>query len=236
MAADEQQAQNVVAVMGVVEPFGERRFGIVQVREELLGRQRFLPAPAPQLVERGVTADQDEPSGGVARRTALGPALQGPEARFLKSLLGRVEVAEVAQERSERPGPRGGQCGCQRGIVPGGVGHVAVRLPKSDQPTGRTSSEPVAFAHPNWRAASTASSRVAQSTIQKPRSCSLVSAKGPSMTSPPPRIVAAAVVGIRRRVGPSLPFAISVWFTALSRAMSSSSSCWVMAPTSASES
>ena len=37
MAADEQEAQHVVAIVRAVEPLGERRFGIVQIRDELFG-------------------------------------------------------------------------------------------------------------------------------------------------------------------------------------------------------
>ena len=59
---------------------------------------------------------------------------------------------------------------------------------------------------------SIASSSDAQSMMKKPRSCSLVSANGPSITSGGSRSlrsVVAAVVGISRATGPSLPALVS---------------------------
>jgi hypothetical protein len=125
MAADEQEPQHVVAIMRIVEPLGQRRFGVVEIRNEFVGRQRFLAVPAAHLVERGVAPDQDEPGGGIARRAVLRPVLQRPQARFLKGLLRSIEVAEIAQQRSDRLGT----CGGQRRIEPGEIAH-APPLPK----------------------------------------------------------------------------------------------------------
>jgi PhnB protein len=70
-----------------------------------------------------------------------------------------------------------------------------------------------------------ASSSEPASKTQKPSSASLVSAKGPSSTigSAPARIVTAALVGIRRRLGPSFPCASSFFCEARCRAMTASS-------------
>ena len=46
MAADEQQPQDVVAIVRAVEPLGQRGLGVVEVGDRLLVRQRRLPAAA----------------------------------------------------------------------------------------------------------------------------------------------------------------------------------------------
>ena len=48
-----------------------------------------------------------------------GQFLQRAQARFLESLLGAIEIAEIAQQRADGLGTRGGQ----RGIDPGEIGH-----------------------------------------------------------------------------------------------------------------
>ena len=44
MAADEEQAQNVVAIIGAVEALGEIVLGIAEIGDLVLGRQRLVPA------------------------------------------------------------------------------------------------------------------------------------------------------------------------------------------------
>ena len=73
MAADEQQPQHVVAVVRFVEPLGELGLGVVQIRDDRLVGQRLLLAAPPHLVDRDVAPDQDQPGGGIARRTVLRP-------------------------------------------------------------------------------------------------------------------------------------------------------------------
>ena len=131
MAADEQQPQDVVAVMRAVEPFGELLLGVVEVGDRLVLGQRLLLAVAPHLVDRDVAPDHDQPRRGIARRTVLRPALQRAQARVLERFLGGVEIAEIAQQRADRLGTRRGQ----RGIDPGGVGHL-VTLSGLIQPDG----------------------------------------------------------------------------------------------------
>ena len=161
VAADEQQAQDVVAVVRAVEPLGELGFGVVQIRNDVLGRQRFLFAPAPRLIERDVAPDQDEPGGGVARRTVLRPVPQRPQARLLERFLRRVEVAEIAQQRAERPRTRRRQ----RRVDPRDVGH-AVALPGRNSDSGRISYAPAELlARARSCAVSIAASSVEQSTM-----------------------------------------------------------------------
>ena len=73
----------------------------------------------PDVVDRDVAADHDQPRRGIARRAVLRPALQRAQAGVLERFLGGVEIAEIAQQRADRLGTRRGQ----RGIDPGGVGH-----------------------------------------------------------------------------------------------------------------
>ena len=121
--------------MRTVEPLGELLLGVIEIGDGLVVlRQRLLLAAAPDLVDRGVAADHDQPRRGIARRAVLRPAFQRAQAGVLEGLLGGVEIAEIAQQRADRLGTRRGQCG----IDPGGVGHVAT-LPASNRPTGRIS-------------------------------------------------------------------------------------------------
>ena len=160
VAADEKEAENIVAIIRAVEPLGQLGFGVAQVGDGLFVRQRFLLAAAPHLVERDVAADHDEPGGRLARRTVLRPVPQRPQTRLLERLLGQVEVAEIAQQRAERLGTRRGQ----RGIDPGEVGHV-LTLPGRNTLSGRISNAPAELlARARSRAVSTASSSVEQST------------------------------------------------------------------------
>ncbi len=134
MAADEQQPQDVIAIVRIVETLDQRDLGVVQVRHELLGGERLLLAPAPGAVDRDVAPDEDEPGGRVARRAVLRPGLERPQARFLKRLFGGVEIAKIAQQRRDRLRAGRGQ----RRIDPCDVGHVAT-LPGRNTETGRIS-------------------------------------------------------------------------------------------------
>src|SRR5215472_958861 len=106
MTTDEEQAQDVVAIMGIVEALGDLAFRVVEVGNLVLFRQ-FLLASLPTCpIEGDVAADKDEPGGRIARRSFLRPGLECAQARLLESLLGRVEVAEIAQERGNGARPR----------------------------------------------------------------------------------------------------------------------------------
>ena len=124
MAADEQQPQDVVAVVRPVEPLGQRRLGVVQVGDRRLVGQRHLLGAAAHIVDGGVAADEDQPGGGIARRAVLRPGLQRPQAGLLEGLLGGVEIAEIAQQGAHRLGAGRGQ----RRVDPGQVGHAAGAL------------------------------------------------------------------------------------------------------------
>src|SRR3984893_11235193 len=101
MAADEKQAQNIVTIMRIVEALRQRGFGILQVGDCLLGRQRFLLSPAPRRVDGDVSPDHDEPSLGVARWTVLRPRAERFEARVLHGFFRNIEITKIAKQRSE---------------------------------------------------------------------------------------------------------------------------------------
>ena len=108
MAADEEQPQDVVAVVFAVEPVGERGFGVAEIGEFRLVGQFGVAGALADIVHRRIAPDQDQPSGGVAWRAVLRPCPEGPQAGFLKSFLGRIEVTEVAQQRSHHLGADAG--------------------------------------------------------------------------------------------------------------------------------
>jgi hypothetical protein len=122
MAADEQQPQDVVAIMRTVEPLGELLLGVVEVGDRLVLGQRRLLAAAPDIVDRDIAPDHDQPARGIARRPVLRPALQRAQAGVLERFLGGVEITEIAQQRADRLGTRRRQ----RRIDPGGIGHFAI--------------------------------------------------------------------------------------------------------------
>jgi hypothetical protein len=134
VAADEQQPEDVIAVLPAVEALGQLRLLVVQVRELLVGGQGpFLVAPA-HAIEGRVPPHEDQPGGRIAGRAVLRPVLQCPQTGLLERLLGGVEVAEVAQERPHRP--RAG--GPQRQVDPGQLGHLVV-VPGLKMEMGRIS-------------------------------------------------------------------------------------------------
>ena len=134
MAADEQQPQDVVAIMRTVEPLGELLLGVAEIGDRVFLGQRLLLLAPPEIVDRDIAADHDQPGCGIARRAVLRPALQRPQACVLEGFLGGIEVAEIAQQRADRLGTRRGQ----RAIDPGGIGHDGT-LPGLSRPTGRIS-------------------------------------------------------------------------------------------------
>jgi len=134
MAADEQQPQNIVAVVRAVKPLGKLLLGVVEIGDRLVLGQRRLLFGAPDVVDRDVAPDHDQPRRGIARRTVLRPAFQRAQAGVLERLLGGIEIAEIAQQRADRLGTRRRQ----RVVDPGGVGHVGT-LPGVNMPTGRIS-------------------------------------------------------------------------------------------------
>ncbi len=56
-----------------------------------------------QAVDRAVSPDPDDPRGRVIGYAVRGPALQSPHERVLNRLLGKVEVAEDADQSRDRP-------------------------------------------------------------------------------------------------------------------------------------
>jgi hypothetical protein len=120
--------------MRAVEPFGQRVLGVVEIGDRLVLGQRLLLAAAPDIVDRDIAPDHDQPRRGIARRAVLRPAFQRAQAGVLEGLLGGVEIAEIAEQRANRLGTRRGQ----RGIDPGGISH-AEALPGANMPTGRIS-------------------------------------------------------------------------------------------------
>ncbi len=124
MAADEQQAQDVVAIVGFIKPLHGLGFDVAQIGNLVLVGQLCLLRPAAGDIDRRVAADHDEPGGGIAWRAVPGPILQRPQAGVLISLLGQIEVAEIPQQRRDRLGPRGHK----RRVDPGEVGHVSAPL------------------------------------------------------------------------------------------------------------
>ena len=109
MAADEQEPQDVVAVLLAVESVGQLAFGVVEIGDRrLVGQRHLLGAPA-YVVHRRIAADEDQPRRGVARRAVLRPGLQSAQAGLLERFFGRIEIAEVAQQRSHCLGARGGE-------------------------------------------------------------------------------------------------------------------------------
>ena len=138
MAADEQQPQDVVAVVRAVEPLGERRS-----RHRRDRRSRSSAGSACCLLRRGAAASiatlrptKISQAAGSRGGPFCGQCLQRPQAGVLERLLGGVEVAEIAQQRADRLGAGGGQ----RRVDPGEIGHAhASSLPGRKSATGRIS-------------------------------------------------------------------------------------------------
>jgi len=110
MAADEQQPQNVVAVMRAVEPFGQRFLGVVRDRRSPRPRAA-APACDFRLMSSIATLRPTMISQAAGSRGGpfLRPAFQRAQAGVLERFLGGVEIAEIAQQRADRLGTRRGQ-------------------------------------------------------------------------------------------------------------------------------
>src|SRR5215471_9312670 len=122
MATNEEQPQDVVAIMPVVELRSHARLGIVQVRERVVAGERLLLLAAAESVERRVLAYEDEPRRRVARWALRGPGLKRAQASLLKRFLRRTQLAEVTQQRADRVRPR-----AEEGRIDGGyLVHVAM--------------------------------------------------------------------------------------------------------------
>jgi hypothetical protein len=129
-----QQTQDVVAVVGIVEPCGNLLLGVVEVRQHLFVGQWLVAGIATHGVDRGIAPDEDQPGNRIARRSLLRPGFQRPQASVLERFLGGIEVAEVAQQGGHRAGTGGGQ----RLVDPLHVGHAG-SVQGWKMPTGRIS-------------------------------------------------------------------------------------------------
>src|SRR5262249_41996501 len=140
----------------VIQMLHQGRLVIVRIRDVVL-RQSVMFVPAPNLIERAVAADEDEPGGWIPWRAMQGPALQGAEAGLLKGFFGHIQVTEIAQQRGNRLWP----CRGERSANPADLGHCNP-IPGQNVASGRTSSAPVS---PTMRRAiSSASCKDPQST------------------------------------------------------------------------
>ena len=100
MAADEEEAERLVANL-VGEPrFGRRRItpGLVGQTGQCLG----VGLLAPQCIDREVAGGAVEPAGGVLGHAAAGPGLQSLHEGGLDDVLREIEPAHA-----ERPGQHG---------------------------------------------------------------------------------------------------------------------------------
>lgn len=119
MAADEQQPQDIVAIIGIVQPLDDIAFGILGIGNDVLIRQSLDLRPLAHRIDAAIAADEDEPGCGITRWPFLRPCPDRPETRFLKRLFRGIEIAEIAQQRAERL--RAGRC--KREVDPGNVCH-----------------------------------------------------------------------------------------------------------------
>ena len=164
VAAEEQQGQGVVVLARTS-------------RLDLVGHRDLAPGPGPvgpPGVDQPPRADPDQPRAGVVRDALVRPLPRRGQERLLDGVLAPVEVAVPAHERRED---------VRRGVPP----HVLVRLtgrhPSSRHPTWPAAARSVPPGCAKWAAISSARSRVSQSIMKKPASCSLLSAYGPSVRS-----------------------------------------------------
>jgi len=86
MAADEQETQDIVAVVRLVELLGDASLGIVEIRQRALLRQRPYARVTAQPIERRVLADEDEPCGRIARWRKSAPTACGRAATSAASM------------------------------------------------------------------------------------------------------------------------------------------------------
>ena len=103
MAADEQEAQDVVAVMRAVEALGERRLGVLEVGDRLVRRERLGRGRCRRTASiAALRPTRISQAAGSRGGPFCGQALQGAQAGVLEGLLRRVEVAEIAQQGADR--------------------------------------------------------------------------------------------------------------------------------------
>jgi hypothetical protein len=124
VAAYEEEAQDVVAVVRSVEPLRQLRLGVLEVGDSFVRRQGILLTAPANTIEHRIAAHQDQPGRGIARRSVLRPALEGAQTSFLEGFLGCIQIAEIAQQSTDclRPGGRQGR------VDPGDLGHAPALL------------------------------------------------------------------------------------------------------------
>ena len=127
MAADEQQPQDVVAIV-------RRRRAARPARPRHRRGRRSTPRPAAArclALRRTASIAALRPTmisqaAGSRGGPFFGQVFERPQAGVLERLLGGVEIAEIAQQRADRLGARGGQ----RRVDPGHVGHCVSAAPR----------------------------------------------------------------------------------------------------------
>ena len=139
-----------------------------------------------QAIDRTVTRGRRDPAAGVGGQAGDRPAFARDHERLLDHLLGDVDIAEETDQGRDDPTGFLSEDPFEIGRVDGG--HVP---PANIQPVGgsswngRTSTGPMHAAEP-FAAHTSAASRSGAVMIQKPPSCSLVSANGPSVMTVSP--------------------------------------------------
>ncbi len=96
VAADEEQAQEIVPVVLVVEVVDELRFDVFEVGQLVFVGQRGELLFPTRTIQTDVATDEDQPGCRIARRAAGRAAFNARETGVLKRLLRRVEIAEVS--------------------------------------------------------------------------------------------------------------------------------------------
>ena len=119
MAADEEEAEDVIAVVGGVDRVRNSALRIAEIGNRGFLGQGFELLALADAIDGGVASNHDEPAGGVARRTVLRPGAERAQAGILEGFLGGIEVAEIAQQGADRLGTGRRE----REVDPGEVGH-----------------------------------------------------------------------------------------------------------------
>ncbi len=137
---------------------------------QLITRGNLTLTAFADLIEREVTADENEPGGRIARRPLHWPGFQRAQTAFLECVLGGGEVTEISQQRAhdlraDRGQRRadGGQIAAQSetlGVWPRALIGSPAGLSTA---TGLISIPPVGFSRASRLTASIASSRLAHS-------------------------------------------------------------------------
>ena len=102
MTANEQQTQHVIAIPRIVETLRKRRFGIVGIGNDIVGRQVRHAALLARLIDAHIARHQDQPCSRIIGRSVHGPALEGAQTRLLEGLFGHIQVAEITQQCADR--------------------------------------------------------------------------------------------------------------------------------------